>query len=80
MTTIPQCTFCNTNLKYTFVDLGKTPLVSSYLRPEDLHKMEPFYPLHVYVCEKCCLVQLPEIQTPEQLFSNYPYFSSYSDS
>lgn len=75
-----RCNFCKTPLKYTFVDLGRAPLVSSYLRPEDLHHMEPFYPLHVYVCESCYLVQLPEAQTPEQLFSNYPYFSSYSES
>jgi len=80
MTTILQCNFCKTRLKHTFVDLGKVPLVSSYLTLEDLQKMEPFYPLHVYVCEKCYLVQLPEVQTPEQIFSNYPYFSSYSDS
>ena len=80
MTTILQCNFCKTRLEHTFVDLGKVPLVSSYLRLEDLQKMEPFYPLHVYVCEKCYLVQLPEVQTPEQIFSNYPYFSSYSDS
>ena len=80
MTTILHCNFCKTRLEHTFVDLGKVPLVSSYLRLEDLQKMEPFYPLHVYVCEKCYLVQLPEVQTPEQIFSNYPYFSSYSDS
>ena len=73
-----QCNFCKTPLKHTFVDLGMSPLVSSYLTAENLHQMEPFYPLHVYVCETCHLVQLPEVQTPEQLFSDYPYFSSYS--
>ena len=80
MATKIQCNFCKTQLYQTFVDLGKVPLVSSYLDEEDLQKVEPFYPLHVYVCEKCNLVQLPEIQTPEQLFRDYPYFSSYSDS
>lgn len=65
-------------MKQTFVDLGMVPLVSSYLKPGDLQQMEPFYPLHVYVCEMCYLVQLPEVQTPEQLFGHYPYFSSYS--
>lgn len=74
-----KCNFCKATLKHTFVDLGMSPLVSSYLRKEDLHQMEPFYPLHVYVCETCYLVQLPEVQTPEKLFSHYPYFSSYSE-
>ncbi len=75
-----ECRFCKTTLKYSFVDLGMSPLSNSYLKPEDMHRMEAFYPLHVYVCETCYLVQLPEVQTPEQIFSDYAYFSSYSDS
>lgn len=75
-----KCRFCETPLKYSFADLGMSPLANSYLRQEDLHKMEPFYPLHAYVCENCFLVQLPEFRAPEHIFGNYAYFSSYSDS
>jgi SAM-dependent methyltransferase len=62
------------------VDLGTSPLANSYLSKEDLNRMEPFYPLHVYVCSKCFLVQLPESESPEAIFGEYAYFSSYSDS
>lgn len=74
-----KCNFCKTSLTHTFVDLGMSPLVNSFLRSEDLHQMEAFYPLHVYVCETCYLVQLPESQTPQELFGDYLYFSSYSE-
>jgi len=74
------CRFCGNSLKYSFVDLGISPLSNSYLRYEELQEMEPFYPLHVYVCEVCYLVQLPGSQTPEEIFGDYAYFSSYSDS
>lgn len=74
------CRFCHRPLRHTFVDLGMAPLVSSYLRHEDLHNSEVFYPLRVYVCDECYLVQLPGAPTPEQLFSHYPYFSSVSAS
>jgi SAM-dependent methyltransferase len=57
-----------------------SPLANSYVTPEKLQHMEPFYPLHTYVCEKCFLVQLPEMESPENIFSDYAYFSSYSDS
>lgn len=76
----PKCRLCSSNLVNTFVDLGKSPLANSYLASEQLNETEPFYPLHVYVCDSCFLVQLPEIQTPEQIFSDYAYFSSYSES
>lgn len=75
-----KCRFCGTPLKYSFVDLGVSPLANSYISAEQLDQMEPFYPLHVYVCHHCYLVQLPETQSPEQIFSDYAYFSSYSDS
>jgi len=75
-----QCRFCNTLLKHTFVDLGMSPLSNAYLKPEQLQQMEPFYPLHAYVCEQCYLVQLEEFQSPENIFSDYAYFSSYSES
>lgn len=57
-----------------------SPLCESYLSPDHLNQMEPFYPLHVYVCGKCFLVQLQEYVTPEHIFGDYAYFSSYSDS
>jgi len=57
-----------------------SPLSNAFLRKDQLHNVEPFYPLHAYVCEKCFLVQLPEHESPENIFSDYVYFSSYSDS
>lgn len=74
------CRFCGAPLQHTFIDLGKSPLANSYLKPDQLNQMEPFYPLHVYVCERCFLVQLEEFETPDHIFSDYSYFSSYSDS
>ena len=53
-----MCRFCGAFLRHTFVDLGMSPLCESYVSFEQLNEMEPFYPLHVYVCEKCFLVQL----------------------
>jgi hypothetical protein len=76
----PLCNFCKTPLVHTFVDLGMAPMVSAYLSEEQLQKPEPFYPLHAYVCANCLLVQLPEMQTPEQIFGDYPYLSSCSKS
>jgi len=74
------CRFCQTPLRQTFVDLGMSPLCESYIRYGQLNAMEPFYPLHVKVCENCYLVQLPEYVSREHIFSEYAYFSSYSDS
>jgi SAM-dependent methyltransferase len=76
----PSCRFCGTSLQHTFVDLGMSPLCESFLPVEHLNQMEPFFPLHVYVCEKCFLVQLEAYVTPEHIFTDYAYFSSYSDS
>jgi hypothetical protein len=73
-----KCRFCGTKLSHTFIDLGMSPLANSYIRPEDLQKGEKFYPLHAYVCENCFLVQLEEFETPQAIFSDYAYFSSYS--
>jgi SAM-dependent methyltransferase len=67
-------------LEKTFIDLGMSPLANSYIKPEQLNRMEPFYPLHVYVCEQCLLVQLEQFSTPHDIFSDYAYFSSFSDS
>ena len=75
-----NCRFCHTQLSHVFADLGASPLSNSYLKADDLNRMEAFFPLKVYVCESCHLVQLPEYETPENIFSDYAYFSSYSDS
>ena len=76
-----NCRFCGTSLEHTFVDLGMSPLCQTQIAPDELNRMEPFYPLHVFVCSKCFLVQLDEFVAPDEIFSSeYPYFSSYSDS
>src|SRR5262245_18822263 len=74
------CRFCEGRVVHTFVDLGMSPLCESFRTAEQLKEMERFYPLHVYVCENCFLVQLPEHVSPEHIFTEYAYFSSYSDS
>lgn len=76
----PHCRFCGNGLQHTFVDLGMSPLCESYVNVEQLHDMEPFYPLHVYVCDQCFLVQLEEFVSPEHIFTEYAYFSSYATS
>ncbi len=75
----PRCRFCNAPLRATLVDLGMSPLCESYLTPGQLNRMEPFYPLHVRICEQCFLVQLQEYVTSEEIFTEYAYFSSFSD-
>jgi SAM-dependent methyltransferase len=74
------CRFCAAPLEATFADLGMSPLANSYVAPERANAMEPFYPLHAYVCSRCFLVQLGEFESPEHIFSDYAYFSSYSTS
>jgi SAM-dependent methyltransferase len=74
------CRNCGEALRHTFVDLGMSPLANSYLKATDLNQMEPFYPLHVRLCVACFLVQLEPVAKPEEIFSDYAYFSSYSDS
>jgi 2-polyprenyl-3-methyl-5-hydroxy-6-metoxy-1,4-benzoquinol methylase len=74
------CRFCGSGLQRTFVDLGMSPLCETYPSAEELDRGETYYPLHVYVCDKCLLVQLGEYESVEKIFSDYPYFSSYSDS
>jgi SAM-dependent methyltransferase len=76
----PLCRFCRANLKTTFVDLGMSPLCQTHIAADQLQDMEPFYPLHAYVCERCYLVQLQEFVAPESIFTEYAYFSSYSSS
>jgi SAM-dependent methyltransferase len=75
-----DCRFCGAPLQAVFADLGMSPLANSYLPPERVNAMEPFYPLRALVCGKCFLVQLEEFETPERIFSDYAYFSSYSSS
>ncbi len=74
-----HCRFCNAMLRQTFVDLGKMPLVNAYLHRDQLDAPEVYYPLHVYVCEQCFLVQHNTVVPPGDLFDDYAYFSSYSD-
>lgn len=78
----PQCScrFCGTTLTHTFVDLGMSPLCETYIPVDRLNSMEAFYPLHVYVCQACFLVQLEEYVSPQDIYVEYAYFSSYSDS
>jgi SAM-dependent methyltransferase len=74
-----KCRFCSNLLKHTFVDLGMSPLSNAYLKLDTINKAEKFYPLHAYVCDNCFLVQLEEFETPDHIFSDYAYFSSYSE-
>jgi hypothetical protein len=74
------CRFCGTNLQHTFVDLGTSPLCQRHVTPERFDHAEAVYPLHVYVCHKCFLVQLPAYVAREEIFdAEYGYFSSFSD-
>jgi SAM-dependent methyltransferase len=75
-----RCRSCGAPLTHVFADLGSSPLANTYLTEAQLDKPEPFYPLRVYVCDGCFLVQVPEAVTPEEIFKDYAYFSSYSDS
>jgi 2-polyprenyl-3-methyl-5-hydroxy-6-metoxy-1,4-benzoquinol methylase len=74
------CRFCGANLHSTFVDLGMSPLCETYPTANEFHRGEIYYPLHVYVCDECFLVQLEEFERVENIFGDYLYFSSYSDS
>ncbi len=74
------CRYCGAPLRRTFVDLGMSPPCQTHIAVEQLNQMERFYPLHAFVCESCFLVQLGEYVTPEEIFTEYAYFSSYSDS
>jgi 2-polyprenyl-3-methyl-5-hydroxy-6-metoxy-1,4-benzoquinol methylase len=76
----PICRLCGAELTRTFVDLGSSPPCESYLRADQLDQPEVFYPLNVRVCDRCLLVQLPPYVNNEEIFSDYAYFSSYSDS
>jgi 2-polyprenyl-3-methyl-5-hydroxy-6-metoxy-1,4-benzoquinol methylase len=75
-----HCRFSGQPLRHTFVDLGMSPLANAYLTAEQLNQAEKYYPLHAYVSEDTLLVQLEEFETPDNIFSDYAYFSSYSES
>lgn len=76
-----NCRFCGAPLSVTFADLGMSPISNDYVAPERAQAMEPFYPLHAYVCGECFLVQLIDFEKAENMFSDeYAYFSSYSES
>ena len=80
MTSRHACRLCGATLTHTFVDLGMSPLCESYVPADKLDDAEAFYPLHVRICSACLLVQLPAYVSGEDIFSDYAYFSSYSDS
>jgi SAM-dependent methyltransferase len=77
---VHECRLCGAQLMRTFVDLGMSPLCESYVPEDRLDQAEIFYPLHVRICEVCLLVQIPAYVSGEEIFSDYAYFSSYSDS
>jgi SAM-dependent methyltransferase len=74
------CRLCGEELKHDFVDLGMSPLCESFLPADKLDGLEPYFPLHTYVCDSCFLVQLKEYVSPDDIFREYAYFSSYSTS
>ena len=75
-----KCRFCNCEIKKIFVDLGSSPLSNAFVKNENLNKVEKKFPLKVFLCDNCFLVQIPEFETPDNIFSEYAYFSSYSKS
>ena len=76
----PACRNCGNPLHETFANLGMSPLANSFIAADRADRMEPFYPLHAFVCSGCYLVQLAEFETPQAIFGDYPYFSSFSNS
>lgn len=77
---IGVCRFCDRPLQHTFANLGMSPLANSYLKSAQMNQVERFFPLHALVCDGCFLVQLQEFESPEAIFGDYAYFSSFSDS
>jgi 2-polyprenyl-3-methyl-5-hydroxy-6-metoxy-1,4-benzoquinol methylase len=78
--TAKTCRFCTAPLRESFADLGMTPLSNSFIAVDRASAMEPFYPLHAWVCSACRLVQLEAFESPQHIFGDYIYFSSYSES
>src|SRR3990167_7928129 len=76
-----NCRFCKNELKHVFIDLGNCPPSNSFLTKEQLNEPEMFYPLKVFVCDRCFLVQIDEYKKTADIFNReYIYFSSYSTS
>jgi hypothetical protein len=75
-----KCRFCSASLSHSFCDLGMSPVSNAFLNKEGLNRVENFYPLHAYVCQNCFLVQLEQFESPQNIFKDYAYFSSYSQS
>jgi len=75
-----RCRNCGNELAYTFADLGASPLCNEIIKPKELNKGQQSYPLHAYVCDECFLVQVGTSINPEEIYAEYSYFSSYSDS
>ena len=75
-----RCRHCGTPLRYSLIDLGMSPLCESFLTKDQLGDPESYYPLHVRVCDSCWLAQLPQFVSPDHIFSEYAYFSSFSTS
>lgn len=80
MNKINVCRVCRTSLKDVVLDLGVSPLANSYIPKAQLQDYEIMYPLKIYVCPECFLVQTEDYEAPDKIFSNYAYFSSFSDS
>jgi hypothetical protein len=78
--TAATCRVCGYGLNRSFVDLGFSPLANSFVSPAESHRGEMTLPLHALVCEHCFLVQLEEFESPATIFSEYAYFSGFSDS
>ncbi len=76
---VSACRCCGAELSETFANLGMSPLANAFVPPGQAQAMEPFYPLHAYVCSRCRLVQLGEFASPQAIFSDYLYFSSVSE-
>ena len=79
-TIAPPCRLCGAGLRHTVVDLGMSPLCETFLHADELNRMEPFYPLHVRLCEDCLLAQLEAYVDAGEIFREYAYFSSFSTS
>ena len=75
-----SCRSCSSPLPHPFLDLGVSPLANSFVKADASYLPDTFYPLKVYVCPRCFLVQVEEIVSPSAIFSDYAYFSSFSDS
>lgn len=74
-----KCRYCDGPLEHLMCDLGMSPLANSYPKAEQMSEGQKAYPLKVWVCEKCFLAQLEEFESPDEIFSDYAYFSSISN-